>query len=750
MTTLRTSTIIGFTLSVWFFTGPQGSAMNVPDTAKPVVRAVRIDGDLQLTGDLSDPRWRLAVPIELNYETQPGENIPAPQKTKTWILYNADYVYFGFECKDTDPSAIRAHITDRDKLYDDDFVGIILDTYGDFQRSYEFFVNPFGIQADLLRTGNNEDDSFDTVWKSAAATNGEGWTVEMAIPFKSLRFPSRPEQKWAVFFGRIYPRASRALLSWTPIDRNDPCFACQGGFLEGIRDAESVTSVDLLPYVVGQQSGSVSDNEDATSPFENGKLKGRVGGGIRYSPGPDFAVEAVVNPDFSQVETDAAQISVNSTFALFYPEKRPFFLLGADMLQNQIGTFYSRSINNPIGGARVIGKSGSLSYTYLAASDRNTPYIVPGEEGSDVVETAINSFSNVARVRYDFGKESFAGAMITARNTSTAHNYVAGVDWNMRFWDNHSFRGELFTSDTKELNDLPLFSDARTFGSGGHNAAFDGERYGGTAMNLSFQREARDYSFSVSYQDRSPGFQAHNGFVPSNNLRIAMVEQQYTFYPNNALADSWSLFTDAGLHFNYDGMRKELWFLPGISAQLKSQTNVTLTYFAVNNELFKGIQFNHINRIQINVNSRPISALALIFNGSLGRFINRSDIPDLGSGHTMSLTAQIRPTSQLQIELSYSRAKLTSIATGELFFDGYIARTVGTYLFTSQFLLRVIGQYDQFNKAFDFYPLFSYKLNPYTICYAGSTYSLVDYSQSYGVRMTARQFFLKLQYLIRS
>ena len=139
--------------------------MNVPDTAKPVVRAVRIDGDLQLTGDLSDPRWRLAVPIELNYETQPGENIPAPQKTKTWILYNADYVYFGFECKDTDPSAIRAHITDRDKLYDDDFVGIILDTYGDFQRSYEFFVNPFGIQADLLRTGNNEDDSFDTVWK---------------------------------------------------------------------------------------------------------------------------------------------------------------------------------------------------------------------------------------------------------------------------------------------------------------------------------------------------------------------------------------------------------------------------------------------------------------------------------------------------------------------------------------------------------------------------------------------------------
>ena len=725
-------------------------AMNLPDSAKPVVRAVKIDGDITLTGDLCDPRWKLADPVDLGYETQPGENIPAPQKTTARVLYSNDYVYFGFDCKDTDPTAIRAHITDRDKLYDDDFVGIILDTYGDFQRSYEFFVNPYGIQADLLRIGNNEDDSFDTVWRSAGARNSEGWTAEMAIPFKSLQFPSQPVQKWSVLIGRIYPRASRALLSWTPIDRNDPCFACQGGFLEGIRGAESVTSVELLPYVVGQQSGMVNDDEDAASPFENGKVKGRVGGGIRYSPGPDLAMEAVVNPDFSQVETDAAQISVNSTFALFYPEKRPFFLLGADMFQNQIGTFYSRSINNPIGGARVIGKSGRFSYAYLAASDRNTPYIVPGEEGSDVVETDIASFSNIARARYDFGTESFAGGMVTTRNAAGGHNYVAGVDWSVRFWESFTFRGELFHSDTKELNDQNLFSDTRRLGSSNRTAAFDGEQYGGTAAYLSLRREARDYSYSLAYQDRSPTFQAQNGFVPSTNTRVATLEQQYTFYPNNALIDSWTLWLDSGLHFNYDGTKKEQWLIPGLSAQLKSQTNVTLMYFAVNDELFRDVKFQKIHRAQINVNSRPSSGLTLIFNASIGRFIDRSDSPDLGSGHTVDVTAQIRPTSQLQVDLSYARARLSSITTGELFFDGYIARMVGTYLFTSQFLLRVIGQYDQFRKSFDFYPLFSYKLNPYTICYAGSTYSLINYGDSYGLRQTARQFFVKLQYLIRS
>jgi len=518
----------------------------------------------------------------------------------------------------------------------------------------------------------------------------------------------------------------------------------------GIAEVQSTNSVELLPYVVGQQRGALRDESDPSTAFENGKVSGRIGGGIRYSPSPDLSVEAVVNPDFSQVESDATQISVNSTFALNYPEKRPFFLYGADLFKNQTGIFYSRTINNPLGAARVIGKSGSLSFGYLAASDRNTPYIVPGEESSDFISTNLDSFSNVARARYDFGNETYVGGIVTTRNTSTAHNYVGGVDWNVRFLSNYAFTGELFYSDTKEVNDLSLLSSTMEFGSTGHDAAFNGEQYGGAAYLLSLRRDARDYSVAMQYMDRTPTFQAQDGFVPNNNTRMLFLQQQYTFYPNDALLDNWAIEGNAGLHFNHDGIRKEKWFVPGIFAQLKNQINVTVTYFAVNDELFGGVQFNNINRTQIDVQARPSSALTLTFDGSFGRFIRRSDSPDMGRGHNISLTATLRPTSRLQVDLSYSRARLSSVASGVLFFDGYISRVMGIYQFTPEIFLRVIGQYDQFNKAIDFYPLLSYKLNPFTIFYAGSTYDLSDFGSPFGVKQTARQYFLKLQYLLRS
>ena len=730
------------------FAGP--GAFEVPDTSKPVLRAVRIEGDIPLTGNLDDPRWEAAQAVSLKYEIQPGENTPAPQATIVRVLYNTDYVYFGFDCQDKNPDAIRAHITDRDKLYDDDFVIVLLDTYGDYQHTYELCVNPYGIQADLMRTGTNEDDSFDTVWKSAAAMNGHGWTAVMAIPFKSIRFPSTNAQVWTVLFGRIYPRASRALLSWTPTDRNNPCLSCQGGYIVGITGVRSTSSVEMLPYVVGQQRGEVGDNSDPSSTFENGKVGGRVGGGVRYSPSPDLAMEAVVNPDFSQVESDATQISVNSTFALFYSEKRPFFLLGADMFSNQTQTFYSRTINNPLGGARIVGKAGAFSYSYLAALDRNTPYIVPGEERSDIVQSDVRSFSNIARARYDFGNESFIGGMVTARNSAGAHNYTGGIDWNYKFLGNNSFRGEVFLSHTKEVNDTLLFTNTRQFGSTGHDASFNGETYGGNGSYVSLRHDGRDYSANIQYSDKSPTFQAQDGFVPSNDTRMLMFNQWYSFYPNNWLIDMYAPEVDAGIHYNYDGVKKEQWVLPNVYFQLKGQINLNVTYFLVNDELFEGVQFRNIRRTMFNLYSRPFSMLNLNCSLSLGRFINRADSPSLGAGHTLSLTAQIKPFSQFQVELDYTRARLSSVTTGELYFDGYIARTSCAYQFTPEMMLRVIGQYDQFNQAIDIYPLLSYKLNPYTIFYAGSTYSLSDYGPPFGTRQTARQYFLKLQYWIRT
>lgn len=750
MTAFHRASFLSLVISCFFRTLPL--AAEPPDTTRLIVDAAHIDRDIRLSGKLDDPGWLQARPIELDYEVTPGENTPPPQKTFVRVLYNSQRVYFGFDCRDTRPSEIRAHLTDRDKPFDDDFVLIILDTYGDYQRSYEFLVNPYGVQGDLLRTGNNEDPSFDAVWESEASIDSGGWTAEMAIPFKSLRFPSRPEQRWVVEFIRNYPRTSRVQISWMKIDRNNPCLPCQAGFIEGIHDVQaSASSIDILPYILGQKTGELDDNSNPQSSFDDGKVGGRVGGGIRYAPSPDFALEGAINPDFSQVESDATQISVNSNYSLFYPEKRPFFLLGADMFQNSTQTFYSRTINNPIGAARAIGKSGSLSFAYLAASDRNTPFIIPGEETSDAVATDLHSISNIGRVRYDFGKEAFLGGMMTMRNTGTsAHNYVGGVDWNYKFLENYYFSGEVFYADTREVNDTSIYSDQRALGSTGHDAAFNGEHLAGSSTSISFRRNAREYSFGLQLLDRAPTFQAQDGFVPNNNLRTALLYQSYEFYPTGALVDRWTISMNNGLHYNYDGVQKERWALPRIDVQLKAQTEITFTYFALNDELYKGVQFNHINRGELSVYARPAGFLTLSLDGSVGRFIKRSDPVDLGRGHTIDLTAQIRPESRLEIDLSFSRARLSSLATGDLFYDGYIGRATGIFQFSREIFFRLIAQYNKFDSEIDVYPLLSYKLNAYTIFYAGSTYSLLDFGDPFGVKTSSRQYFVKLQYLFRS
>lgn len=723
------------------------------DTAaslRPSVQAVRINEELQLSGKLDDPHWNLAQPTDIAYEIQTGDNAPAPQKTAVRVLYNSEFIYFGFDCEDTSPSEIRTHITDRDRLYSDDFIIVMLDTYGDNQRTYEFFVNPYGIQGDALRSGNNEDDSFDAVWFAKAAVNNHGWTAEMAIPFKSLRFPSKQEQTWIALLGRNYPRQSRMIFSWTKIDKNNPCLPCQGGALTGIRDLQTTTLFEVLPFATASSSGSLKDTDDPSSTFENGAMRGRIGGGVKYSPDPGLVVEGVVNPDFSQVESDAGQISVNTTFALFYSEKRPFFLEGADLFRNWTNTFYSRTINNPLAAVKLTRKTGALSLSYLSAFDRNTPYIVPGEEGSSYVSSPLESFSNIARARYDLGQESFIGGMVTARSGAGAHNYVGGIDWNYFFGGNYYFRGEAFLSDTREVNDLDLLSDDRRLGSTGHDAAFNGETYTGSALRVELLRNARDYSFGIGIDQLAPTFQAQNGFVAKNNLRRLRLSQDYTFYWTDSFLDRASVFTEMGVQVNYDGLRKERWIVLGGNVLLKSQTNVNVVVLAVNQENFKQRFFPDIPRVFFNIYSNASSMLSGGLYAQLGRFIYRSDVPEMGRGHNAGADVTVRATSKLRIDLSYSRAQLTSLATGELFYDGYILRSVAAYQFTAEFFLRAIGQYNSFDRSVELYPLISYKLNPFTIFYAGSTHSLSNFDEPYGFTQTTRQFFVKLQYLWRN
>ncbi|CUU02495.1 Carbohydrate family 9 binding domain-like [Candidatus Kryptobacter tengchongensis] len=713
------------------------------------IKALKIDGVINIDGKLEEEFWKHAEKVELKYEVQITDNEPASQKTTAMVLYDGLNLYFGFVCYDTNPNEIRAHITDRDKIWEDDFIILIIDTYGDNQNAYELAVNPYGIQGDGMRTGNSEDIMFDFVWHSAGLISDSGWTVEIAIPFKSLRFPKRENQEWNILIGRNYPRKSRFVFSWTPVDKNNPCLLCQSGKLTGLDDIGSVKFVEVLPYVMSYQSGSIRSYTDPSLGMKNEPIRVRGGTGVKFSPNPELTIEGVLNPDFSQVETDAYQISVNTTFALYYPEKRPFFFEGSEVFKTPVNVFYSRMINDPLFAFKLKQKSNNLTIAYLSSLDEKTPFIIPGEEGSSTVQTGLRSLVNLGRVRYDFGEQSYAGLLFTARNLSNSYNYVGGLDWNYFFWKSYYFRGQILYSATKEINDSLLFSSQRKFGETSYDATFNGERYSGVGMLFRFLRDTKHHGFVISYRDFSPTFQPHLGFVTANNRRQINIENRFTFYPKNSIVDIAFVLVEGGLVFNYSGTRKERWVVVGAGLQLKTQTDVFVGFLPVNDEIFGGRKFEKIHRIFANVYSVPFKFLTLQFNGEYGRKIYRTSEPRLGLSKDFNVYFKLKPTEKIELSIWYTKARLEDEKTKELFYDGYVAGLVGIYQFNPNLFLRLITQYDSFSGSVQFFPLLSFKLNPFTIFYVGSTINLLDFGEPYGVRQTNREFFLKVQYLLR-
>ena len=722
-------------------------ATSIADTVKPELHAVRIEKAPNLSGKLDDPLWSLAIPVELKFEVSPGENTPARQRTQAMVLYDHENLYLGFRCLDSLPGSIRANLSDRDKIFTDDYVIATIDTYNSHQRGFEFAVNPFGIQGDLLMMGNgNEDISYDMVWKSSAARDEKGWTAEMAIPLKSLSFSAKETQTWTISLLRNIPRDNRFLCTWTPIDRNNPSYIAQGGILTGLEGIKPGFSLDFLPYTMIQQSGSKSDLSDPVSPMNRGSMKARIGGGIQYSPGPNVSINAVINPDFSQIESDADQLTVNTTFALSYPEKRPFFMTGMDLLQTPM--YYSRTINNPLYALKINGKAGKLSYLALAAYDRNTAITVPGEEESNTIQTVDGSYAGVGRIRYDLGNENFIGALLLSRNFRDAHNYINGLDWNFKFWKNWYFQGEIFLSNTKEVNDSSIFNSNRQFGSTGHDAGFNGEKYYGRGMHVTLMREGRNYAFAITQNNFSPTYQTYNGLFPQVDTRTTNMQHRYSFLPNKKIVQTFTLYSIGTLIYNYDRVFKNLVVQPGFSLNMIGQTRIDISYMALNRERFRDVFFKGIKGTVINIMSTPFKILSLSLNGQAGKSIYRTLTPVMGKGYSITSELDIEPVSRLKTSFTWTIARLNDLKNSTQFYKGNIVRNITTLQFTKQLFLRTIIQYNTFSKTFSIYPLLNYKFNAFTMFCAGMTQDLLNYNlPDYKFKTSGYQYFVKLQYL---
>jgi hypothetical protein len=498
--------------------------------------------EIDIDGDLSDPAWAQAVVLDGFTQYDPQQGVPASQETRILVLVSDDAVLFGIRAFDDQPELIRATLSERDAFTrTDDYVRLVLDTYNARREAFVFTVNPYGIQHDGLwseggqsRWGPPIDSSPDYIWDSAARRTSEGWFAEVRIPLKSLRFPEAPLQDWGI---QVYRRIQRNDFneSWAPIDNNAANQLTQAGTLSGLRDLDPGMFLQFQPVVTGKSVGQI-DGE--TGAFSRSDPAADFGLNVTYGVTSNLILDGTYNPDFSQVEADAGQIVVNERFARFLSEKRPFFLEGTEIFSSPRRVVYTRSIVDPIAGAKLTGKLGGFNLGYLGAIDEVT-----------TSEANPSAYVNLVRARKDLFGTSTLGFTYTDRSESS------------------SVYNRMFSTDTRLVFLRRYTLSAQVAGSADGRTGLD-PRYGGLFV-AELNRSGRNLSWSAEFEDITPDFRARSGFIRRTGIAQTEVEGSYNWYP-----EAGSLIQRWGPRAEFSGLwdHDDLWAGRGMKEYRASAT----------------------------------------------------------------------------------------------------------------------------------------------------------------------------------
>ncbi len=712
----------------------------------PVLEITRIQNEIIIDGDLTEIEWGQARGTDYFLEIDPGENITPPKKTEVKVAYDGQNLYVAFWAF-ADPKDIRASFQKRDQAWMDDWVAIFLDTYGDANTGTMIGANPYGIQMDAKNNGGgNDDPTFDLVYESKGKITDKGYQVEMAIPFSSLSFPDKEVQEWKVGFYRSLPREKRSQILWGGFDRTNPCFLCQMGTLIGIQGIKQKGSFEFLPAIVGSQAAELDQN----NTLKKGTAAGEASLGIKYSLSSDRVIELTINPDYSQVEADEEQVDVNTTFALFFPEKRPFFNAGNDLINTWINAIYTRSINNPIASGRMINRGQKNSWYLLSAMDEDSPYIIPGEEQSFSLLGG-RSISNIFRFRRTLEEASHFGILATDRRMVNSEGSGSVVGFDTRYKFNKTYQVELQTlfSKTQEPTDSLLVSN-ETFGDN-NTFTFDGESFTGNAFELEFRRETEHWGLETGYDHRSPAFRADNGFISNNNQRRVYLQSFWVYTPDKLISKIVGGF-HTGVEYNFEGEKKSRYtaFFGNVTLPRQTRLNVNITVIPFNR--FNNIDLENLWDLRVNMNSHFNKSLAL--GGSFSKGVNTVtflDIPEKGSSNSFSLWTRLKVSDRFQVGGTYEKQQMTTLDKKEEYYSGYLAGIRVNYQYNQALSFRLLGQYNDFSQTFQLQPLLSYQPSPFTIFYIGLTSNQVANGLSMNSlqesQTSSSQLFIKLQYL---
>jgi uncharacterized protein DUF5916 len=732
-------------ISLWFVTSNLMAAQGTPTVADPPPQAIHpATGAITIDGDLNDDGWKGALKFDHFIETSPGNNVPAKVKTVALLTYDASYFYIGIFAYDPNPSAIRAPYVERDQvLGTDDNIAVFLDTANDKRSALELRVSPRGIQADGIfdDATNTEDFSPDFFYDTAAKITTDGWQAEFRIPLTTLRYPKTDPQTWAILIWRNYPRDFRYAFHSAPIERGSNCIICHTHEITGFTNLPSSHHLVIAPYA----TGTFEDHRDPGSSDFHGNSDGNAGVDAKWNPTANSAIDATIEPDFSQVEADVPQITENQRFALFFPEKRPFFLEGADLLNSPIQLVYTRTITDPQWGLRATGKfGGDNSYTVLSGRDQGGGLVIlPGPTNSDLAPQDFESTVSLGRFRHDFGL-SFGSFMFTDREISGGgHNRVLGPDAQWRPTAADSITGQFLFSST-ENPQIPPF--------------FNGESGDSHAGRISWSHQVTKHDWQLQYNDYGDEFRADLGFVPQAGFRETFGGGGLRFYPEGKISFIRTYaFADKFFHTNGDDLGHD--YFPGIF--LIGSKNLNAQFEFHNNEVEVENQLLTQNYLTYFVSFDPSGKIPRItVQGRTGDLIDFENTR-VGTGTNISLEATVRPTVHLTLIGDVVREWLKinePLLSGRLY-TADVARLKAVYVFNSRSFVRLIGQYVTTQRDPNLYTfevpkrdgnflgsaLYGYRLNWQTVLFVGYGDNGLVNDVNALVR-TDRSFFIKVSY----
>jgi hypothetical protein len=704
---------------------------------------------------------------------EPADGAPPTQDTDVYLAYDDHNLYAVFICWDKEPDKIRARMTRREDIFSDDSAEIMIDTFNDARRGYAFAANPLGIQWDALWTegsiGNGLpadysgfDQSFDTVWNSEGQLTSQGYMLLMTIPFKSLRFPKTDPQQWRIILNRSIPRTNENLF-WPRISNRIQGRFNQAATATGIDHISPARNIQLIPYGLLRGFRDIDDRDPTHPMFSNRTLQPEVGLDAKFILHDSFVLDATINPDFSQIESDQPQITVNQRFAVFFPEKRPFFLENSNYFTSPIDLVFTRNIGHPEFGLRLTGKSGPWAVGVLASDDRAPGEALPPTDS----HAGDRATYTVARVSRDILDQSTIGAIYTDREFAGGYNRVGGIDANLKLDQHWRLQGQAVSSAT-------------------HDIIAGTPRVDGLGYTLDLERIGRKLNLQSQYLDFSPNFETQTGFVNRVDLREQLLKASYYWRPEGKFLISYGPTLQMFNIWDHSGTALDYFAYPGFRVDMTRGTYVNLHPYGYDDVRLRPIDYSTLSRVtaypqpfwgidagtswfkEFDLTAFFVSGVGVNFNPAANQ------APTIGHEDQGNFTLTFHAAGRLRIDNAYLIEHIRERDPHLTAVTNHIIRSKWNYQFTRNLSARLILQYNAVlsnpdisslsrTKNFNTDFLITYLIHPGTAIYVGYNSDLENLDRNLGVDPVTggilttrngyindgRQFFVKASYVFR-